>query len=320
MNLAHISVVIIGFNEEVFLDKCIDSVNDMFKNTPFLSEYEIMYVDSRSNDKSVEIALNKKCVVFILEGDRSAAAGRQVGIIESKYDTILFLDGDMEINKNFINEVYNSNLYLEKNVAGFIGLRDDFIYKKNTLEEPVGHILNFYNNKKVSEVRHMGGASLLCKGKLLDSGGFEPEQKMSEEPLVLINLLSKGYRVINIQKPFITHHNDGLVSYTDKIKKMIATDGASYYFGMLFYKTVTRKKLYAFLKVFPYTCLAWIFDLFLIISLFCSFFIIPLVFLFVYLFLTKPKILVTSQFRLLGILYYLMKRVLSFDFRYRKVI
>lgn len=96
-----LSVVIIGLNEAQRIGRCIDSVKIA---TADIAGTEIVYVDSRSSDDTVSIALSKGVRVFQLGKTQppSPAAGRYVGSLVTHGRFIMFVDGDSVIAPGWI--------------------------------------------------------------------------------------------------------------------------------------------------------------------------------------------------------------------------
>ncbi len=96
-----LACVIIGYNEEGRVGKCIDSVRAAL---PGDRRYDIVYVDSRSSDNSLEEALNHGARCFVLGENmpRTANSARRVGIEVTSSDYILFVDGDCMVAPGWV--------------------------------------------------------------------------------------------------------------------------------------------------------------------------------------------------------------------------
>ncbi len=102
-----ISFIVIGKNEGWRITKCLKSIFKCIEENS-LKEFEIIYVDSNSTDDSREDAQKFKGVkVLNLIADCNAAIARNVGIKYSSGDTLFFIDGDMEIQSEFLGQVYH---------------------------------------------------------------------------------------------------------------------------------------------------------------------------------------------------------------------
>ena len=122
-----ISFIVIGKNEGWKLKLCFDSIQkvvllDQIKN------YEVIYVDSRSSDDSIALAKTYPNIrVFLVTGECNAGVGRNIGAKEALGNILFFIDGDMELQPNFLKNVLCDN---EKRlVYPFIsGLHLDMLY------------------------------------------------------------------------------------------------------------------------------------------------------------------------------------------------
>jgi len=96
-----LSVVVIGLNESRRIGRCIDSIKTA---TADIAGTEIVYVDSRSSDETISIALSKEVRVFQLGKTQppSPAAGRYVGSLVTHGRFIMFVDGDSVIAPGWI--------------------------------------------------------------------------------------------------------------------------------------------------------------------------------------------------------------------------
>jgi len=100
-----ISFIIIGRNIEKTIKICLESVVRFIDENTIIDN-EILYIDSNSNDQSIEIAKNYPVKIFQIVGEVNAAIGRNVGANNAKGETLFFIDGDMELLPGFFNEVF----------------------------------------------------------------------------------------------------------------------------------------------------------------------------------------------------------------------
>ena len=106
--MSKISFIVIGRNEGWKLTRCLKSIIELIKHNN-LSSYEIIYVDSNSTDDSIRVAMSFNDInVFRISGIFNAAIARNIGARESTGDVLFFIDGDMELNKEFLPSVYTT--------------------------------------------------------------------------------------------------------------------------------------------------------------------------------------------------------------------
>lgn len=124
-----ISFIVIGKNEGWRLKKCFDSIYKVTSQDNIKS-FEIIYVDSKSTDGSLEIAYSYNDIkTFLITGECNAAVARNIGANEAKGDTLFFIDGDMEIAPNFLPQVLDKD---GKLIYPFLsGILEDIYYDKN---------------------------------------------------------------------------------------------------------------------------------------------------------------------------------------------
>ena len=91
-----ITFIVIGRNESWRLERCLKAIRKT-ASSELKQPYEIIYVDSKSTDGSVELAQQYADRIFLITGECSAAIGRNVGAMEARGEVLFFLDGDMEL-------------------------------------------------------------------------------------------------------------------------------------------------------------------------------------------------------------------------------
>src|SRR6202167_6571566 len=95
-----LSVIVVGRNEGDRLVRCLESVAAA---TPPAALWEIIYVDSASNDGSVDRAARLGAsVISVAPARPCAAAGRNAGWRGAHAAIVLFLDGDTALAPDFV--------------------------------------------------------------------------------------------------------------------------------------------------------------------------------------------------------------------------
>ncbi len=107
-----ISFIIIGKNEGWRLEKCLQSIVSIVKQDK-IANHEVIYVDSRSTDDSIELAKQYGAKAFLITGECNAAIARNVGAKEAIGDILFFIDGDMELFPGFLSKVLTQDGRLE---------------------------------------------------------------------------------------------------------------------------------------------------------------------------------------------------------------
>jgi len=102
----NVSIVIPTFNRKPILKKCLSALENQKLNKN-VDNYEIVVVDDGSSDgTSSWIKKNRKIlphVVLYEQEHGGPALGRNLGVIKSRYEIIIFIDSDLIVLDNFIN-------------------------------------------------------------------------------------------------------------------------------------------------------------------------------------------------------------------------
>ena len=105
-DLPNVSIVVIGHNEAKNLDKCFTAIFNM--NYPRI-KIEVLFIDSHSNDNSVEIAQKYTDKVFQLKSDwPTAGEAFNKGIVESSNDIVHITSGDIQLHPEYLKKAINT--------------------------------------------------------------------------------------------------------------------------------------------------------------------------------------------------------------------
>ena len=114
----NISVVIPTYNRKLILKKCLLALENQLLNNRITS-YEIIVIDDGSTDGTTNwIEENKEKLPHVLlyeQSHRGPASARNLGVLKSKNEIIIFIDSDLVVVNNFlINHVDKLINYWEK--------------------------------------------------------------------------------------------------------------------------------------------------------------------------------------------------------------
>ena len=125
-----VSVIIPNYNNRIFLKNTISKIlANTYKNI------EIIIVDDKSTDNSIEIIENfKNCKIKIYENKENYGTYycRNKGILLSKGNYILIVDGDDYIDSTYIENMVNGLKNRDNNIWGY-GKRFERLYLNNNL-------------------------------------------------------------------------------------------------------------------------------------------------------------------------------------------
>lgn len=256
-----LSIIIIGRNEGWKLTKCIKSVYKTIKFNA-LKDYEILYVDSKSNDDSVERAQKFNDIkIFKITGICNAAIARNIGAKESKGEILFFIDGDMEIEAKFLPLVYS-----EKN-----GLKYEFVsgQLKNYNYDNNGNLINqtWQYKSVLTKDKYFsttGGIFLIEKRLWEKIEGMDNRFKRGEELDLGLRLAKMGYKILR-KKEIIANHNTISYKHHSRMWKTLFSGDVSYSGSFLFRKHIFNQNIYSKIIKQYYTLFSLI--IFVIISL-----------------------------------------------------
>ena len=200
-----ISYVVIGRNEEHAIGRCIESV---LQSSRRFDSSEIVFVDSRSTDSTVDIAVKYPIVVLRLLEDQppSPAAGRAVGTSNSKGEYIMFVDGDMMMNAEWPFAALEFMKGHPEFGAVYGRLTADLDELPTDREDAsTGGVKRDEKPFKVSEVGRIAGAALVKRSALEIAGGLNPYLTGDEEAELSHRLKSSGFKIGHSGKAMAFH-------------------------------------------------------------------------------------------------------------------
>lgn len=185
-----ISFIIIGKNEGWRLEKCLQSIVSIVKQDKIV-DYEIIYVDSRSTDNSIELAKQYGAKAFLITGECNAAIARNIGAKEAIGDILFFIDGDMELFSGFLPKVLTQDGRLEYPFIS--GIFNDIVHD---LEWNYLHITRRHKLQKGdadSIETTTGGLFLINHSLWNEVGGMDTRFKRSQDYELGLRLSQMGY-------------------------------------------------------------------------------------------------------------------------------
>lgn len=197
-----LSVVIIARNEAAHIERAIQSVLAGVKAWP---QTEILLVDSASTDRTVDIARQYPISIVRLHPEqfRSASAGRYIGMLYTRGEFILHLDGDMELEPGWLEQAIPF-LSAHPEAAGVDGhylnrhVQDGQVLSEQLVCNGVA--------EGIATVSYFCGAALYRRSALKAVGGFNPYLISNEEPELSIRLRHAGFKLLRIPVLLCVHY------------------------------------------------------------------------------------------------------------------
>lgn len=194
-----LSVVVIGLNEQDRLQACLDAI---FACKPQGFDLEVLYVDSGSTDRSVEIASAVPGVEVLHLGAarRSAARARNVGLKRAKGRYVQLVDGDSVIEPGWIDTALDV-LEQRPEISCVFGRctemhPDQSVYTK---------VCGFDWHIPTGERRFCGGNSMWRMSVIAEHGFFDENLRIGEEPDLCYRVRHRGGRILCIDVPMVLH-------------------------------------------------------------------------------------------------------------------
>lgn len=216
----NLGFVVIGRNEGDRLKRCLGSIPASRRPT--------IYVDSGSNDASVQVASELGAMTLALDPARpfTAARGREEGwraLVGARpdIDYIQFIDGDCELVDGWIS-VAAEALDRSPTIAVVCGRRRERHPERS-----------FYNavcdqewDTPVGLAAACGGDAMMRASALQEVGGFDPSMLAGEEPELCSRLGAAGWDVWRIDAEMTVH--DAAMTQFAQWWKRARRSGAGY--------------------------------------------------------------------------------------------
>jgi glycosyltransferase involved in cell wall biosynthesis len=208
-----VSVVIIARNEEQAIGQCLESVIAVTKD--FASE--ILFVDSASTDRTVDIARQYAVPIVRFEPGSmfSPSAGRWLGTRFTRGEYLFFVDGDMMVVDGWLTHAFD--VLRDPHLAG-VGGRLFWVEPGEAIH------MNRKDDLPLGLVRGLGGAGVYRRDVLESFGGFNPFLRGEEERELAYRLAVGGYSVVRVDVPMAIHLNKAR-SVTENVERSIYFTG-----------------------------------------------------------------------------------------------
>jgi glycosyltransferase involved in cell wall biosynthesis len=197
-NLPFVSIVVVGKNEEKNLNECFQSV---FAIDYPSEKLEIIYVDTGSDDRSMDIArrFNVKVVEERSEFPTPGLA-RNRGIREAKHDIIHFVDGDMTVDAGYLKKAIC--ILGKNNIACVIGR----VREQESDRSIIANILNYpWRIREVGFVEAPGAGGTFIRSILQQVGAYNPNILKGQETELGKRIRQKGYRIYMMDSSMGVH-------------------------------------------------------------------------------------------------------------------
>ncbi len=220
-----LSVVVIGRNEARTLPQ-------LFRSLPKGKDVEWIYVDSRSADDSVALALEAGARVYRVAENSvcGPGTGRFIGTKEAEGEWILYLDGDMVLREEFMPLLVRLKGWREgeenripSETAGFVGrTRNLCLDHKGEVNERRDYVVLAPKEMGLLDdwgrtAGYHGGAVLYQRTAVLEAGNWNPAVFQLEEIDLYSRVRSLGKTIRAVDLPMVDHYAPAL-DLVEKLK------------------------------------------------------------------------------------------------------
>jgi GT2 family glycosyltransferase len=217
-NTTLVSVIILNFNGENYLERCLLSVlGTKYPN------FEVIFVDNASTDSSLKIVEenfgnDKRLKIFKNTKNLGFSAGNNFGLRQSKGDYIVFLNNDTIADPNWLATLVDvmekdrtiglagsTILSIDgKKLRGAGGLWSDYLLFLYPVGAGRGVDFEFL---PIFEVSFATGCSMIVRKELLDEIGlFDPEIPYNyDDTLLSLKTWLAGKRVVSVPGSRVRH-------------------------------------------------------------------------------------------------------------------
>ncbi|WP_034455045.1 glycosyltransferase [Buttiauxella noackiae] len=208
VNKPFITVSIKTLNEAKCIEKTIDSIQQQIAAYP----HKIIVADSLSTDNTQQLASAKGVTVVSLTQpvDRCCGVGHQLGYLYSEGEYLLLMDGDMELEKGFIDSALT---FLETHpeyagVAGTVEMDDAANYEFKSRKQRLHEIY------PIGDCDHLGGGGLYRR-VAIEKIGYLTNRNLHafEEAELGMRLLHAGYKLHRLDVPYFSHTSHNMPTF-----------------------------------------------------------------------------------------------------------
>ena len=258
-----ISIVVISKNEEKHIGLCLGSVFAEIKAMPAT---EVILVDSRSTDRTIDIASKYDIKIAVIDKKHKTTPGlgRLIGTQLAEGKLIFFIDGDKVLTPGWLKEAL-SIINKPENIAGVTGNIEEGVWDREGNFRLL-HVASYFKNKYqygIPVAITIDGTGLLKKAALETAGGYDPFMPSCEDTDLFLRIEKNKSVIAWTPKIMCRHMTD-----TYKMPEIAGKIFSGYYLGLGYYlrKALKNKIFWKSLssKELPFSYGIW-----LLLGIFC---------------------------------------------------
>jgi glycosyltransferase involved in cell wall biosynthesis len=199
-NFPKISIIIPNYNDAQTLSSCLKAaLNSDYPN------FEIIVVDDKSTDNSIEIIKKFNVKLLVHEKNLRQGAARNTGAKQADGEILFFTDGDVCIKKDTLTKIANM-LLQKKDIAAVVGLPDKICVYKNLTSKHFNRRIHFNYLKLPDYINVLYGTiSAVKKEAFKKIGGFNEHITGVEDNEIGYRLANAGYKIYHSKDISVIH-------------------------------------------------------------------------------------------------------------------
>jgi glycosyltransferase involved in cell wall biosynthesis len=184
-----VSIIIPALNEEEYIGKCLNSINDL--DTPEVI-FEIILIDNGSTDRTAEIAKSLGAQVYSIKTGTISRL-RNYGASKAKGKIFAFVDADCIVSRDWIK---NALKELEDKSVGATGSNYQISGKSSWVSK--AWEFNMREQKNKCDTEWIQSGNLIIKRDVFNLvGGFDEDLSVCEDSDICYRILDSGYKIIS---------------------------------------------------------------------------------------------------------------------------
>ena len=294
-----ISFIIIGRNEEKYIDACIKSVVQTIKVNN-LKDSEIIYVDSNSSDNTIKLVQKYQNVkIYKITKGWNLPVARNIGAQHAKCESLFFLDGDMTIEPSFINAAFSNGSLKYNFVTGAL-----YEYQYNVHCELINECWRTKPKESVKRIYLSCGVFIIKKRIWCQMNGMDARMKKGADFDLCMRLYEAGIDMYQLQEKCANHYTISYI-HSDRLWSTIRNGSVLYAKSILYRRYIKNKPMILTFLFSDYTAITLI--VMGILSLIMQSLIPLILYIVIILFKTIKQKNITFKNRISLIPYYLIR-------------
>ena len=233
-----VSIIIRTKNEERWIGLCIEKIKKQsYKN------YEIILVDSLSEDKTVEKAKRHGIDKLVTIENYKPGKAINIGIEASRGDLIVILSAHcLPINENWLSDLIEE-INSDTNIAGVYGKQVPMDFSSN--EDKRDLLIVFGEDPRIQvKDSFFHNANSIIKRKIWDEVMFDNDVANIEDRIWAEKILQKKYKIKYTPKAGVYHyhgiHQSGNAKRLEGVTKIIERMKSSHKPGLISYESFEK--------------------------------------------------------------------------------